>query len=117
ARTPARNCKRAATLCRVRALCDCGALPGRARGDPARRGSAYPFAGGGDPDHFAAYLAMTVPLFISRAWGALAADDGGERDETTPILCSAALVVVVCAIMLSQSRAIWAGTLLSCVLF
>ena len=81
---------------------------------PGRPRMLGPFV---DPDHFAAYLAMTVPLFISRAWGALAADDGGERDETTPILCSAALVVVVCAIMLSQSRAIWAGTLLSCVLF
>jgi len=70
-----------------------------------------------DPDHFAAYLAMTVPLFISRAWDALAADAGRERDETVPILCSAALVIVVCAMLLSESRAIWAGTVLSCVLF
>src|SRR5208282_4047819 len=70
-----------------------------------------------DPDHFAAYLAMTVPLFISRAWDALAAGDGRERDETVPILCSAALVVVVCAILLSESRAIRAGTVVSCVLF
>ena len=70
-----------------------------------------------DPDHFAAYLAMTVPLFISRAWDALAADDGRERDETVPILCSAALVVVVCAMLLSESRAIWVGTVVSCVLF
>lgn len=70
-----------------------------------------------DPDHFAAYLAMTVPLFIARAWGALARNGGRERDETVPILCSAALVVVVCAILLSESRAIWAGAVLSCVLF
>jgi len=70
-----------------------------------------------DPDHFAAYLAMTVPLFVSRAWGALAADGGRKRDETVPILCSAALVVLVCAILLSESRAIWVGTVVSCVLF
>lgn len=70
-----------------------------------------------DPDHFAVYLAMTVPLFISRAWGALAGNGGRERDETVPILCSAALVVVMCAILLSESRAIWAGTVVSCVLF
>ena len=70
-----------------------------------------------DPDHFAAYIAMTVPLFISRAWGALAAHDRRERDETAAILCSAALVVLVCAILLSESRAIWAGTMLSGVLF
>src|SRR5208282_2193688 len=74
---------------------------------PGRPRMLGPFV---DPDHFAAYLAMTVPLFISRAWGALAADDGGERDETVSILCGAGLVVVVCAILLSQSRAIWAAT-------
>jgi O-antigen ligase/tetratricopeptide (TPR) repeat protein len=70
-----------------------------------------------DPDHFAAYLAMTVPLFISRAWDALGSDSGRQRDETVSILCSAALVVVVCAMLLSESRAIWAGTVVSCVLF
>ncbi|MGA7871689.1 MAG: O-antigen ligase family protein [Candidatus Binatus sp.] len=70
-----------------------------------------------DPDHFAAYLAMTLPLFISQGWGALAADGARERDETVPILCSAGLVVLVCAILLSESRAIWAGAVLSCVLF
>src|SRR5208337_2511667 len=82
--------------------------------NPGRPRMLGPFI---DPDHFAAYLAMTVPLFISRAWSGLAADGGRERDETVPILCSAALVVVVCAILLSQSRAIWAGTLVSCALF
>ena len=82
--------------------------------NPGRPRMLGPFI---DPDHFAAYLAMTVPLFISRAWSGLAADGGRERDETVPILCSAALVVVVCAILLSESRAIWAGTLVSCALF
>ena len=71
-----------------------------------------------NPDHFAAYLAMIAPLFISRAWrGLAAADDSRERDEAGPILCSAALVVVICAIMLSQSRAIWGATLIALAVF
>jgi O-antigen ligase/tetratricopeptide (TPR) repeat protein len=69
-----------------------------------------------NPDHFAAYLAMTVPLFVARAFGAIA-NGRRERDGTVPILCSAALVVLVCAILLSESRAIWAGLLLAGVLF
>ncbi len=70
-----------------------------------------------NPDHFAAYLAMTVPLFMSRAWTALAGDDGNDREGTAAILCSAALVVLVCAILLSESRAIWGATMVSCALF
>jgi O-antigen ligase/tetratricopeptide (TPR) repeat protein len=70
-----------------------------------------------NPDHFAAYLAMTAPLFMSRACTALAGDDGRNREATTAILCSSALVVVVCAILLSESRAIWGATLVLCALF
>jgi O-antigen ligase/tetratricopeptide (TPR) repeat protein len=70
-----------------------------------------------DPDHFAAYLAMTVPLFISRAWTSLAGADREGRDGTVSILCSTALVVLACAILLSQSRAIWGAMIVSCAIF
>jgi tetratricopeptide (TPR) repeat protein len=70
-----------------------------------------------NPDHFAAYLAMTAPLFMSRAWTALRADDGTDREGTVAILCSAALVILICAILLSESRAIWGATIVSTALF
>ncbi|HUA36734.1 MAG TPA: O-antigen ligase family protein [Candidatus Binataceae bacterium] len=71
-----------------------------------------------NPDHFAAYLAMIAPLFIARAWRGLApSDDSRERDEAGPILCSAALVIVICAILLSQSRAIWGAAVVSLAIF
>jgi O-antigen ligase/Flp pilus assembly protein TadD len=70
-----------------------------------------------DPDHFAAYLAMTAPLLMARALGGYAARDRRSRTETVPILCSAALVVVACGILLSQSRAVWGGLVVSFLLF
>lgn len=71
-----------------------------------------------NPDHFAAYLAMVAPLFISRAWGELAAgNDAREQDPKVPILCIAALVIVVCGILLSRSRAVWGATIVACMIF
>jgi O-antigen ligase/Flp pilus assembly protein TadD len=70
-----------------------------------------------DPDHFAAYLAMVAPLLMARALGGYPAGERRSRAETVPILSSAALVVVACGILLSQSRAVWGGLVLSFLLF
>jgi O-antigen ligase/tetratricopeptide (TPR) repeat protein len=70
-----------------------------------------------DPDHCAAYLAITVPLFLSRAWSALTPKPGSKRQEAVPVLWGCGLIFALCGIMLTGSRAIWAAVVMSCVLF
>lgn len=70
-----------------------------------------------NPDHFAAYLAMVSPLLAARSICGFGGQNRRKRLEVVAILCSAALVIVACAILLSESRAIWGGLVIAFALF
>lgn len=78
---------------------------------PEIRHSGGPFV---DPDHLANYLAMIFPLALAGAIWRNAIMPGSWR-VAFRILCSAGVIIMWSALLLSLSRAGWIGALVGCV--
>ncbi len=69
-----------------------------------------------NPDHFADYLAMILPLTVSAALFGVPLRRPGSFGGFQ-ILCGASAVIAISAIVLSLSRAAWAGVLVGLAFF